>query len=417
MLFLDSLLITPLIAPDFLLHGWVEDVHYLSILLLLSLCLSATAYYGYAIYAAQKFFAQPRSIDPDFHPPISILKPVCGLDRNTYENLASFCCQDYPLFQIIFGVQDWSDSSVPVIRQIIHDFPTVDIQLVINDRTIGANRKVSNLANAVAKAKYEILIFSDSDVCVQPDYLQHTIQPFRESQVGVVTCLYRAATEGWLTSLEALSSATEFLPGVLVSNHLEGTKFAMGQTIVMRRSVLEEIGGFAAIADYLADDFQLGHLPTQAGYQVVLSPYLIDHVMTSIALKGSLQRQLRWMVGIRVSRWWGYAGLVFTYGTVSSLLFLLTTGGSVVSWLVLGIVWTSRLGMAWFIGVRSLNDPIARRLFWLVPLRDCISFALWCYGFFGDRVEWRGRQFKLMRHGELVACPSKLPRRVKSMPS
>ena len=409
MLLLTSLLIT----PDFLLHGWAEDVHYLLLFLPLLLCISAMAYYGYAIYAAHRFFAQPGTIDPEFQPPISILKPVCGLDRNAYENLSSFCRQDYPRYQIIFAVQDWSDSSVAVIRQIIHDFPTVDIQLVINDRTIGANRKVSNLANAVTKAEHEILIFSDSDVYVESDYLQHMVQPFKSALVGVVTCLYRAATEGWLTSLEALSSATEFLPGVLVSNHLEGTKFAMGQTIVMRRSVLEEIGGFAAIADYLADDFQLGHLPAQAGYRVVLSHYLIDHVMTTIALKGSLQRQLRWMVGIRVSRWWGYAGLIFTYGTVSSLLFLLAACGSRVGWLVLGLVWTSRLGMAWFVGVRSLNDPIARKLLWLVPLRDCISFVLWCYGFFGDRVEWRGRRFKLMRHGELVPCPSKLPRRVK----
>ena len=249
------------------------------------------------------------------------------------------------------------------------------------------------------------------------DYLQHVVQPLSDSKVGVVTCLYRSLTEGWLTKVEALSSATEFLPGVLVSDRLEGTKFAMGQTIVLRRSALEAIGGFEAIANYLADDFQLGHLPAQAGYKIVLSPYVIEHVMATSNFRGTLQRQLRWMVGIRVSRPWGYTGLLFTYGTVSSLLLLLATGGSLLGWLMLGLTWTSRLAMAWFVGVKCLQDPVAKQLLWLVPLRDCMSFALWCYGFTGNTIVWRGRQFRLTREGELVLRPPNLPVRAKSVVS
>ncbi|PSB16776.1 glycosyl transferase [Phormidesmis priestleyi ULC007] len=392
----------------------VESLDYL-LFLPLFLCLSAIGYYGYAIYAAHRFFSQIDPIDPNFHPSVSILKPVCGSDRDAYKNLASFCGQDYPNYQIIFAVHDWADSGIDVIKQIIRDFPAIDIQLVVSDRAIGTNRKVSNVANAITKAHGEIILLADSDVYVEPNYLQQVVQPLNNPRVGVVTCLYRSITEGWLTELEALSSATEFLAGVLVSNELEGVKFAMGQTIVMRRSVLEEIGGFAAIADYLADDFQLGYLPTQAGYEGVLSHHIVDHVMATSTFVGALQRQLRWMVGIRASRPWGYLGLIFTYGTVASLWFLLITAGSLFGWIILIITWTMRLAMAWFIGVKSIRDPVAEKLLWLMPLRDLISFALWCYGFIGNTIKWRDHQFKLTRKGELVAYPSSLPEKVKSV--
>lgn len=393
---------------------FVTVVWFVFYYLLLFLCITAIIYYSYAIYAAYRFFSQPDRVDPNFQPAISILKPVCGRDREAYKTLSSFCCQNYPNYQIIFAVQDWADSSVEVIKQIICDFPAIDIQLVVSDHSIGSNRKVSNLANAMTKARYEIVVMADSDVYVEPNYLQQVIQPLSNPKVGVVTCLYRSLTDRWLTHLEALSSATEFHPGVLVSNQLEGIKFAMGQTIVIRRSVLEEIGGLAAIANYLADDFQLGYLPAQAGYEVVLSHHIVDHVIATSTLLGSFQRQLRWMVGIRVSRPWGYLGLIFTYGTVASLLFLLITGESPLGWMALVITWTIRLAMAWFIGVKSIHDPIAKRFLWFVPLRDLISFALWCYGFLGDTIRWRDRAFKLTQSGKLIAYPPILPDPIKS---
>ncbi|MBM0741171.1 bacteriohopanetetrol glucosamine biosynthesis glycosyltransferase HpnI [Phormidium sp. CLA17] len=379
------------------------------------LSVSAIAYYGYAIYAASRFFAHSPAYDQDFHPPVSILRPICGVDSKTYGNLASFCQQDYPDYQIIFGVQDPQDPSMDVVRQLIKDFPNLDIQVTTSLHTLGANRKVSNLSHAVTKARYDLLLLADSDVHVQSNYLRRVIQPLSDPAVGVVTCLYRSITQGWVTTLEALSTPTEFLPGVLVSTALEGIKFAMGQTIVIRRSVLEEIGGFAAIADYLADDFQLGFLPTQAGYKVVLSEYLIEHVMPLSTIAESIHRQTRWLVGIRASRPWGYAGLIFTHGTVTSLLFLLATGGSALGWSVLGITWTMRLAMAWFVGIRCLGDPVAQKLFWLVPLRDVISFMLWGYSFIGNTVEWRDRQFRLTRSGKLVALTPNLTEQVKTI--
>ena len=383
--------------------------------LLLLLSLSAIAYYGYAIYAANKFFAHSPVYDEAFHPAVSILRPICGIDSKTYQNLASFCQQEYPEYQIIFGVQDPQDPSMEVVRQLIKDFANLDIQVTASLYTLGANRKVNNLAHAVNKAKYDILLLADSDVRVEPDYLRRVIQPLSDPAVGVVTCLYRSIAQGWVTTIEALSTPTEFLPGVLVSTALEGIKFAMGQTIVIRRSVLEEIGGFAAIADYLADDFQLGFLPTQAGYKVVLSDYLIDHVMPQSAIAESIHRQTRWLVGIRASRPWGYIGLIFTHGTVTSLLFLLATGGSVLGWSVLSVAWVMRLAMAWFVGIRCLGDPVAQKLFWLVPLRDGISFVLWGYSLIGNTVEWRDRQFRLTRSGKLIALNPNLPEQVKTI--
>ncbi len=410
-------LLTPLGTLSLNLGVWWGSERGCVVLVLLILCLAAIAYYSYAIYAALKFLQRGTTIDPNFHPSVSILKPICGFDEQTYDNLASFCRQSYPQYQIIFGVQELHDSSMDVVKQIIHDFPEVDIQLIVNDRTLGTNRKVNNLASALARASYDVLLLADSDVRVGPNYLQRVVQPLRNPQVGVITCLYRSVTQGWVTVLEALGTSTEFHPGVLVSNQLEGTKFAMGETIVIRRSVLEEIGGFKAIANYLADDFQLGYLPTQAGHQVVLSSYVVDHVLPlQETLLNALQRQIRWIVGIRVSRPWGYTGLIFTYGTLASVVLLWMTEGTGFSWLIWSFTWGLRVVMAWVIGVRCLQDPVAKSWFWLSPLRDLLSFALWVYGFLGNTFRWRSQLFRLTKEGELVPLTPELSNRVKLSP-
>lgn len=369
-------------------------------LLLLILCLVAICYYCYGIYAAIKFFSYETQIDPDFHPPITILKPICGLDIDTYENFASFCQQDYPEYQIIFSVRNEDDPSVQIVKQIIDDFPKIDISLVIS-RTIGTNLKVSNLAKAKAEAKYSLLLLADSDVRVGRDYLRQVIQPMRDESVGVVTCLYRPFVRGWVAILEAVGISTEYLAGVLVARSLEGMNFALGPTIAIRKSVLEAIGGFIAIADYLADDFQLGYLSAKAGYKVVLSDYIIDHAIATENLLDLIHRQTRWNCCTRVSRPWGYLGLIFTHGTAMSILFLIATGGSIFGWAIALLTWSTRLIMAWVVGVKSLKDPVTSKFLWLVPLRDLIGFAIWCYALVGDTFEWRGQQLKLTKAGKL----------------
>lgn len=366
------------------------------------LCLSSILYYGFAIFSAVRFFSQPKSINLSTYPPVSILKPICGADHHTYENLASFCCQDYPNYQIIFGVRDFEDASVPLIRQLIQAFPQIDIQLVISDRSIGINPKVNRLAAAVQKAKHDILLLADSDVRVGADYLKSVVQPFSDASVGMVTCLYRSRAQGWVAAFEALGTSTDFIPSVLVARELEGVAFALGATIVLRRSTLNKIGGFGAIADYIGDDFMLGNLTAQLGYQVVLSSYVVEHVLSETTLSDCVHRQIRWLRNIRFSRFWGYLGLIFTQGTPMSLLLLLITRGSMLGWSFFAIVWTMRWTMAWLVGVQCLRESSTKRWLWMVPVRDVVNFALWCYGLFGDTVRWRDRSFKLTTGGKLV---------------
>jgi ceramide glucosyltransferase len=372
------------------------------ILLTASLCLSAVLFYCYGIYAAIAFRHFPYPVNPEFHPPVTILKPLCGIDEETYTNLASFCQQYYPQYQIVFGVRDFIDPSIEIVEKLIQQFPDVDISLVVKDEIIGTNLKVSNLANAVTTAKYDILVIADSDIRVEKDYLQQVIQPLTDPTVGVVTCLYRSLSRGWVGTLDVIGTATDFHAGVLVSNQLEGIKFALGSTIVIRKQVLAKIGGFEAIADDLADDFQLGYLPAQADYKVILSNYIVDHVLGTSTLSDTIKRQIRWAKCIRISRPWGYLGLVFTYGTVFSLLLLITSGGSILGWTALVITWGMRLVMGWVVGVKVLHDPIAKKFLWLIPFRDLLHFCIWCCGFFGSTIEWRGQRMKLTPEGKLV---------------
>jgi ceramide glucosyltransferase len=372
-------------------------------LLLLLLCVTSICFYCYAIYAARSFFDNEQLIDIDYHPQITILKPLCGLDTNTYENLASFCRQDYPNYQIVFSVRDSQDTVIGIVKQIINDFSELDIKLIQCDRVIGANLKISNLANAVTAAKHDILVLADSDIRVGNDYLQRIIQPFKNQEVGVVTCLYRSLAQGWTTLIEAVSQTTEFNAGVLVSNHLEGgIKYGFGATIVIHKSVLAAIGGFEAVADYLADDFQLGNLPFQAGYKVVLSDYVVEHELKETSLTDAIKQKIRWARCIRVSRPWGYLGLICTFGTVISLILLIITNSSQIAWIMIISTWTMRLIMGWVVGVRFAQDPIVRTYCWIIPLCDLFGFIIWCCGFLGNQIEWRGQRFKLTKDGQLI---------------
>jgi ceramide glucosyltransferase len=371
-------------------------------LLGLILVLPATFYYGIGIFAAIAFFSKPVQNYPNFQPPVTIIKPICGLDQDTYKNFSSCCQQEYPQYQIIFAVRDPNDPAIAVVKKIQQDFPAVDIELWQCDRLFGSNYKVSNLANALPHAKYEILVLADSDVRVDQHYLQRLVQPLQDPAIGAVTCLYRPIMQGWVATLEAIGISTDYLASVLVANQLEGIKFALGPTIAIRKEVLAKFGGFEAIADYLADDYQIGYLTVQAGYKVVLSDYIIDHMITTESFGDLMRRQMRWAYCTKVSRPMGYLGLFFTHGTVTSLLFLLLTGGSVWGWGGIAIAWATRLIMAGVVGIWGLKDKLAYKFLWLVPIRDILSFGIWCYSWFTNSVDWRGRKLRLSKDGKLV---------------
>ena len=375
-----------------------------AIKLVLGACiLAANAYYLLSIIAGYRFFSQKESDEDNALEPATILIPLHGADFKAYDNYAELCRQDYPEYQIIFGVRDSTDSSIPIVHKLIDDFPNRDIALVVSDKVIGQNLKISNLQNMLALAKHERIVILDSDIRVSRDYLRKVLAPLLDKRVGLVTCLYRAReAPDFGAKLEAVGITGEFAAGVLMAWMLEGVKFALGSTMATTRARLEAIGGFPALADYLADDFMLGNLIDADGYEVRLSRHVVETAMPPIGFRGMVRHQMRWARSTRISRPAGYLGLILTHGTALALLNYVWTLGSVFSLMLLAITLVVRMTMAWVIGVHWLRDGILRRLFWLVPVRDVLSFAIWSVSWAGKTVEWRGRMFRVKRDGKMV---------------
>ena len=375
-------------------------------LALLICVVAAIVYYGIAVVAGLAWFVdrrKQRALGLEFTPPATIFKPVRGADAGAYENFASFCRQDYPTYQLLFGVREEADPAVPIIRQLMADFPACDIDLVTSDRAWGYNAKVSNLQNIFPAAKHDILLIADSDIRVAPDYLRRVIAPMQRTEVGMVTCLYRgAAAQTPAALLEDVGIASTFGPEVCSSRLLEGIAFALGSTIVMRRDLLERIGGFAGVADYLADDFLLGNRTAKLGYEVVLSDCVVDHVSGPTSWNAMLKHQLRWGRSTRISRPWGYRGLLLTYGTATALFALLAWGFAPFAWWLLSITMLARFLPVFLVGMYGLRDRMLARWFWLVPIRDLMTFGIWLVSFVGDEIEWRGARFRVLPSGELA---------------
>jgi len=365
--------------------------------------LAAVAFYLLSIIAGWRFFSRRPHVEQERLEPATIMIPLHGADFKAYENYAGLCRQDYPDYQIVFGVRDESDSSIPIVRRLIEDFPEREIALVVCDKSIGANLKVSNLQNMLERVKHEQIVIVDSDVRMGRDYLKSVLGPLTDERVGLVTCLYRAAeAPDFGARLEAVGITAEFAPGVLMAWMLEGVKFALGSTMATTRTRLESIGGFPALADYLADDFMLGNLVARSGYEVYLSTHVVETAMHPIGLAGMIRHQLRWARSTRISRPMGYLGLILTYGTALALLNVIVAQASVFSLSLLAATLAVRLTMGWMIGVHWLGDKVLKKCFWLVPARDLLSFAIWCSSWVGNKVEWRGRLFEVQGDGRMV---------------
>ncbi len=362
-------------------------------------------YYVVCIYAARKFFAAQRRKKPlanDFAPPVSILKPVRGLDREAYENFASFCRLDYPDYEILFAVQDESDPSVPVIRKVISDFPECKIRLLIGVENLGPSAKVCKLVRLVREARSNLFVISDSDVRVEPDYLRMVVEPFRDPKVGVVTALYRGNVEGKLGSyLECLGASVEFAAGMLVAHVLEGTNFALGSTMATTRARLEEIGGFEGIADCHSDDFEFGNRIASRGYRVEIARNPVWMIFNPQTFGEYLRHELRWAIGLRNIRPGGHAGLFFTQGLAFTIAAIAVAPTRSLALAYLAAYLVLRFATAWTVGVWGLQDPVVRRWFWLLPLRDLFAFPIWLASFLTNTIEWRGSRFTI-RKGRLI---------------
>lgn len=375
---------------------------------LLGILTAASAVYCLlCLVAAHRFMkgtgASPKLLSP---PPVSILIPLCGVDFEALANYRTFCSQDYPRYQIVFGVQDPEDTSIPVVEELMTLFPQRDIDLVICSTALGQNPKVSNLHNMLAKAKHEYVVIADSDVRVGPDYLQTIMGELLEGGVGLVTCPYRAAEASGLPSrLEALGISSEFIPGVLVAHLLEGITFALGATMATNKETIEVIGGLPSVADHLADDYRLGNLIAQAGLEVRLSRYVVETMPAHTSFSGFLRHQLRWARGTRMCRPMSYIGYVVAHGIPLGLLWVLCAKASLLSVTALCCVAFARFAVAWNIGVRLLRDRTLLKFLWLLPLRDLLGFGVWCASFLGNRVEWRGKKYTVAGDGKLHPVP------------
>jgi ceramide glucosyltransferase len=365
---------------------------------------SGAAYYLLCIGSAVKFLhAGGGARATPFLPPVSILKPLKGTDPQMYECFRSHCLQDYPEYEIIFGVSDPADPAVERVERLKAEFPQRAIQLLVCTRVLGTNVKVSNLAQIMSVAKYDHLIVNDSDILVTPTYLQRAVSALADPQVGLVTCLYRGEPARTLGSrLEALGISTDFSGGVLAAREIEGgVRFGLGSTLAFRRRELEAIGGFESLTDYLADDYQLGARIAAQGLRVELADFAVQTFLPPYSLRGFWEHQLRWARSVRDSRRWGYFGLVLTFGLPWALLALLLARGAAWAWVLLAATLAVRVIMAVVVGRKVLEDRRVIPFLWLIPVRDVVALFVWIASYAGHKIHWRGDHFYL-KDGKLA---------------
>lgn len=387
-----------------MVHFIVRTIQVLSILG----CVSSVLYYLLCLWSARAFLrANPAGATAESVqnlPPVSILKPLKGIDPEIYNSFRSHCLQDYPAgYEIIFGVSEATDPAVASVEQLQRELPAVPIKLVVCPQILGANVKVSNLEQMLSQSRYEHILVNDSDIRVEPDYLRNVILPLTHNDVGMVTCLYRGVAAQTIGSrLEALGISTDFCAGVLMARLLEGgLHFGLGSTLAFRKRDLRRIGGFTSIVDCLADDYELGRRITGLGLKVALSNVVVETHLPAYDLRGFLAHQMRWARGVRDARLGGYIGLACTYGIFWALVTLISFRAAPWTWLLLVSMFLLRSAVAVMVGKTVLQDREAIPGLWLLPLRDLIAVGIWIVSFAGHTVTWRGDHF-ILKDGRLT---------------
>ena len=378
---------------------------------ILLIALAPLAYYIVATSAALRFLRRkPKTSSSsnspkNFTPPVSLLKPVHGIDFGSVENFESFCRQNYPEYEILFAVNDDSDPAVPLIRDVASRFPERNIRLISGAPQIGANKKVNNLIELARAARHEIIILTDGDVRVLPDYLREVVAPFADPKIGAVTSFYRGiAQKNLAAELEAIGAASDFFAGVLVAEWMEGMSFALGASIATTKSWVAKIGGFEAIADMHSDDYELGYRIAKAGGKIVLSHELVWTMYPAQSARGFWNHQVRWLRTVRLSRPLSFLGLIFTHGLPWAIAAALVAPTGSIATTYLAAYLVLRLITAWVVGVRVSGDATVRQKLWLVPFRDAIHFIVWLASFASNKITWGGEQFT-MREGRMTPLP------------
>ncbi len=361
------------------------------------------------LYGAWDFFSRRRGGGEPvagWTPPVSVLKPLKGLDPELLENLRTFCDQDYPRFQLVFGAADASDPAAAAVRRLQEQHPELDIALVVDGRLHGSNHKVSNLINMLPAARHDVLVLSDSDIRVPRDYLRRVVAPLQNPKIGLVTCLYRAvpAARNLPTALWCLTINTMLTPQILVARKVEKPTYAFGATLALRRETLEAVGGFQAVANMLADDYWLGNRIAARGWALELSRCVVETIVALDSWQSLFHHQLRRARTNRTQRRGGYFGTILTYSFLWAVLGL-TTRNAWASTAALGVL-ALRLASAVIVARRYLGSAFRASDLPLAVLTDALLVAIWALGFFGSSVWWKGRRFRVLKSGEMVAIPA-----------
>lgn len=375
---------------------------------LFALC--GMGFYLLCLWSAHRFQRTRRQSAVEVTPPVTILKPLRGVDPQMYESFRSHCMQDYPEYEIIFGVSEPDDPAAEAVHRLIKEFPGCKIRLVVCPEVLGNNRKVSNLVQMMASAKYNLLLINDSDIFVSPDYLRRVMAPFAKPEVGMVTCPYRGIAAQTLGSkLESIGISTDFIAGVLVARQIEkGIHFALGSTLAMSRKALDAIGGLHPLVDYLADDFELGFRIAKAGYEVVLADVVVETHLPAYSFRGFFDHQMRWARSTRDSRRLGYVGLLLTFGLPWAIIAVLLAPLSWWSWTTLALAAALRAAVAINVGIGVVHDRALWRSLWLLPVRDVIAFWVWFASFADNKVQWRGETF-VLKNGKITPAHPRAP--------
>ena len=360
---------------------------------------------GYAVMAfvAVVVWQSREGVKDDTRlPPVTVLKPLCGSEPGLYENLRSFCQQDYPEFQIVFGVRDREDPALAVVNRLLTEFPALSISVVVDPRQHGSNRKVSSLINMLGRARHDVFVMADSDAFVGPDYLKTVTAPLLDRKVGLVTCIYHGEpTASVWSRLGAMYVNEWYMPSVLMAHLFGHEGFTSGQTIAIRRETLQRIGGLRAIADHLADDYQIGELVRRLGLRIVLSPYVLRAEHHEPTLDQLVRHEVRWMRTLRVLKPRSFRLIFFGFSlplaVVGLLLCFAGSMPSMLAWALFELTVLARLALHFVHRLRGERALLAD--LWLVPVRDLLLCWVWWRTFFTSKITWRGGEFDVDAHG------------------